>query len=333
MSCSPLRVRRVSPVHVWNGLSEVPADIGRCVVALGNFDGVHVGHQAVLRTLVEQAARRAATSVVVTFEPHPIAVLRPDLTPPMLTSLRRRLTLIEATGVDAVVVVEFTTGFAAQTPQQFVRSVFVERLHAALVVVGHDTRFGVRNTGSVETLEQLGSRYGFEVVALEDIGTGTRWSSSQVRALLADGEVAAAAELLGRPHRVDGTVVHGDHRGRLLGFPTANLGQQVEGMVPADGVYAGWLTRVDLPEGAPDRVLPTAISIGTNPTFDGAERRVEGYVLDRTDLELYGEHIAYEFVARLRPTLKFDGMEPLIEKMNEDVLRCRAALQTIVPTP
>lgn len=320
-------------MHVWNGLEAIPAGIGRAVVALGNFDGVHVGHRAVLRTLVEQAASRGATSVVVTFDPHPIAVLRPDAAPPMLTTLARRLALIEATGVDAVVVVPFTVEFAAETPEEFVRSVLVERLHTDVVVVGHDTRFGVRNTGSVDTLMQLGARYGYEVIALEDIGTGSRWSSSQVRDLVADGDVAGAAELLGRPHRVDGTVVHGDHRGRLLGFPTANLGREVEGMVPADGVYAGWLVRLDLPDGAVDRVLPAAISIGTNPTFDGAERRIEGYVLDRSDLELYGERIAYEFVARLRPTLKFDGMEPLIEKMNDDVAQCRAALRTIVPTP
>ncbi|MEI2732571.1 MAG: bifunctional riboflavin kinase/FAD synthetase [Dermatophilaceae bacterium] len=319
-------------MHVWNGLGEIPADLGRCVVALGNFDGVHVGHQAVLRTLVEQAAARRTSSVAVTFDPHPIAVLRPDLAPPMLTSLARRLALIEATGVDGVVVIEFTAAFAAETPEEFVRTVFVDRLHAQVVVVGHDTRFGVRNTGSVETLVALGERYGFEVIALEDVGTGSRWSSSQVRGLVAAGDVAGAAELLGRPHRVDGTVVHGDHRGRLLGFPTANLGHDTEGMVPADGVYAGWLTRLDLPADAPDRVLPTAISIGTNPTFDGTERRVEGYVLDRTDLDLYGERIAYEFVAHLRPTLKFDGMDPLIVQMNEDVEQCRLVLRTIVRT-
>ena len=160
-----------------------------------------------------------------------------------------------------------------------------------------------------------------------DIGDDGRWSSTRVRALVAEGEVAAAAALLGRPHRVDGVVVHGDHRGRLLGFPTANLGGEIEGLIPADGVYAGWLVRRDLPEGAIDRVLPAAISIGTNPTFDGTQRRVEGYVLDRTDLELYGERISYEFVRRLRPTLRFDGMDPLIVQMHEDVAQCRQELE------
>ncbi len=319
-------------MHVWNGLSDIPAHLERSVVTLGNFDGLHHGHRAVLARVVEQASAREASSVAVTFDPHPVAVLHPDRAPQMLTSLRQRLALLESTGLDAVLVLEFDHEFAQQSPESFVESVFVDRLHAAAVVVGQDTRFGVRNSGDVDTLRRLGEQHGFEVIALADVGEGGRWSSSRVRADLGEGDVEAAAAILGRPHKVEGTVVHGDHRGRELGFPTANLSQETEGLIPADGVYAGWLTRHDLPVSAPDRVLPAAISIGTNPTFDGTQRRVEGYVLDRTDLDLYGEQVSYELVKRLRPTVKFDDIEALVEQMNSDVEQCREILASIVPS-
>ena len=322
-------------MHVWRGLGEVPSDLGRSVVTLGNFDGVHRGHRAVLGQLVDQATTRSANAVVVTFHPHPVAVLFPERAPQQLTSLDQRLALIAASGVDATLVIEFTTEFAHLSPQEFVEQVFVDALHACAVIVGEDTRFGWRNTGNVDTLRQLGAADDFEVVVLADLGEGERWSSTMARGQLADGDVEGAAVVLGRPPRVCGTVVHGDHRGRELGYPTANLGPEVEGLVPADGVYAGWLTRLDRPaegEGLVDRVLPAAVSIGTNPTFDGHERRVEGYVLDRTDLDLYGERICYELVRRLRPTVKYEGIEPLVRQMNEDVAQCRAILSTIVPS-
>ena len=319
-------------MHVWTGIDEIPADLGRCVVTLGNFDGVHRGHRAVLDRVVDEAARRGATPVAVTFEPHPVAVLHPERAPEMLTTLGQRLDLLGETGLDAVLVMEFTADFARQTPEEFVRAVFVDALHASAVVVGEDTRFGYRNSGNVDTLRELGTGHGFDVVALQDLGEDGRWSSSMVRTHLAAGDVEGAAEVLGRPHRVCGTVVHGDHRGRELGYPTANLGQDAQGLVPADGVYAGWLTRTARFVGEPDRVLPAAVSIGTNPTFEGTQRRVEGYVLDRTDLDLYGEQVCYELLRRLRPTVKFDGIEPLVEQMKADVARCREILTIIVPT-
>jgi len=322
-------------VHVWSGLGDVPSDLGRSVVTLGNFDGVHRGHRAVLGQLVDQATTRSANAVVVTFHPHPVAVLFPDRAPKQLTSLDQRLALIAASGVDATLVIEFTTEFAHLSPQEFVEQVFVGALHACAVIVGEDTRFGGRNTGNVDTLRELGAADDFEVVVLADLGEGARWSSTMARGRLAEGDVEGAAVVLGRPPRVCGTVVHGDHRGRELGYPTANLGPEVEGLVPADGVYAGWLTRLDRPaggEGQVDRVLPAAVSIGTNPTFDGHERRVEGYVLDRTDLDLYGERICYELVRRLRPTVKYEGIEPLVRQMTEDVAQCREILSTIVPS-
>ena len=319
-------------MHVWNGLAEVPADLGRSVVTLGNFDGVHRGHRAVLGQLVEQAAARDATSVAVTFDPHPLAVLFPERAPTPLTSMAQRRSLLAGSGLDAVLVMEFTTEFAHLSPEEFVEQVFVKALHACAVIVGEDTRFGWKNSGNVDTLRELGATHDFDVVVLADLGDGQRWSSTMARAQLAEGDVEGASVVLGRPHSVCGTVVHGDHRGRQLGFPTANLGADVEGLVPADGVYAGWLVRRDLAEQTVDRVLPCAVSIGTNPTFDGHERRVEGYVLDRTDLDLYGERVCYELVKRLRPTLKYEGVEPLIQQMNADVAQCREILTTIVPS-
>jgi riboflavin kinase / FMN adenylyltransferase len=316
----------------WTNLSQVPAGFGPSVVTLGNFDGVHRGHRAVLGAVVEQARATGASAVAVTFEPHPVAVLHPERAPQLITGLEHRLALLEGTGLDAVLVMEFTRELAAWTPEHFVRSVFVEALGARVVVVGKDTRFGVRNSGDVTTLRTLGREHGFEVLTLEDLGGEVRWSSSRVRALLAAGDVSGAAEVLGRPHRVSGTVVHGDHRGRELGYPTANLGPVVSGLVPADGVYAGWLLRPGLSADDPDSTMPAAVSIGTNPTFDGTQRRVEAYVLDRTDLDLYGESVALELVERLRPTERYDSVEALLEQMAQDVERCRTVLSSIVPS-
>jgi len=326
----------VVAVQRWYGLDDIPADLGRTVVTLGNFDGVHRGHREVLTRVVREAAERGATPVAVTFEPHPIAVLYPDRAPAAVMSLEQRLDALESVGLGAVLVIEFTREFAQQTPEEFVRGTFVDALGACAVVVGKDTRFGVRNSGDVETLRELGAAHGFEVIALEDIGEGSdqvaRWSSTQLRAELLAGNVGHAAQILGRPHRVTGTVVHGDHRGRELGYPTANLSQDHEGLVPADGVYAGWLVRLDLDPADLDRTLPAAVSVGSNPTFDGAQRRVEAYVLDRTDLDLYGERVVVEFVSHLRPTLRFDSIEALVDQMAEDVARCREILSAIVPS-
>ena len=322
-------------VHRWYALQDIPSDLGPTVVTLGNFDGVHQGHREVLGRVVREARDRGATPVAVTFEPHPVAVLYPERAPAQIMSLQQRLDVLDSVGLGAALVLHFTHEFAQQTPEEFVEATFVEALGAVAVVVGKDTRFGVRNSGDVGTLTELGEKHGFDVIALDDIGEaapeGRRWSSTQLRAEILDGKVRHAAEILGRPHRVSGTVVHGDHRGRELGFPTANLSPDHEGLVPSDGVYAGWLVRLDLEPGADDRILPAAISIGTNPTFDGHQRRVEAYVLDRTDLDLYGERVAMDFVSHLRPTLRFDSIQALIDQMREDVARCREILSATVP--
>jgi riboflavin kinase/FMN adenylyltransferase len=311
---------------------DVPADFGPSVVTLGNFDGVHAGHRAVLGEVVSKARACGARAIAITFDPHPLQVLYPDRAPKLITSLRQRLELMEATGLDAVLVMEFTRELATWSPEAFVERVMVRTLGASAVVVGRDTRFGHRNSGDVDTLRALGARLGFDVEVVGDLvdtvadSGERRWSSSWVRELLQDGDVAEAATILARPHRLAGEVVHGDHRGRELGFPTANLGTPVEGLVPADGVYAGWMLRRSLPEDHPDRILPAAVSIGTNPTFDGVSRRVEAYVLDRTDLDLYGEQVTLELVTRLRPTERFDSVPALVEQMGLDVQACRSVL-------
>ncbi|GAA4848937.1 bifunctional riboflavin kinase/FAD synthetase [Luteimicrobium xylanilyticum] len=325
----------------WTDLAEVPADFGPTVVTIGNFDGVHRGHVAVCRAIAERAREEHARAVAVTFDPHPVAVHRPDEAPELLTGVADRLELLAETGLDAVLLLPYSLEFAQQTPDEFVRRYLVEGLRARRVVVGRDVRFGRGNAGTLDTMIELGERYGFVVEVVGDVGQTphdghARWSSTYVRELLATGDVAAAAAVLGRPHRLRGVVVHGDARGRELGFPTANLGPAadgtpVQGMVPADGVYAGWLRR---PGRETDAVLPAAVSIGTNPTFDGAERRVEAYVLDRTDLDLYGEEVVLELVERLRPTLRFDGpdaIERLVATMHDDVARARVALGVARP--
>ncbi len=315
----------------WTSVEQALRDPIASVVTLGNFDGVHRGHQAVLGTVARRGIERGLRSVALTFEPHPVAVLHPERAPAQIISTDYRLDLMAHTGLDATLLLPFTREFAQLTPEEFVREVLVEGLQAALVIVGSDTRFGVRNSGDVETLRALGDRYGFEVSTHDIEGgqdEGARlWSSSVVRRALREGDVAAAAEVLGRLHRVSGVVVHGHHRGRELGYPTANLGADRAGMIPADGVYAGWLERLELPADHEDRRLPAAISVGTNPTFtDVAQRTVEAYVLDRLDLELYEEQVGIDFVARLRGNTKFDSVDELQDQMAKDVAVCRSVL-------
>ena len=327
----------------WTDLSDVPDGFGPSVVTIGNFDGVHRGHVGVLTRMCADARAVGAQAVAVTFTPHPQQVHRPDTAPPVITGDDDRLELMELTGLDAVLLLPYTLEFARQTPDEFVSRYLVDGLRACVVVVGRDVRFGVNNSGDLSTMVELGRTYGFEVEVIEDVTPAEsadpgsaedraadplrrRWSSTWVRELLEVGDVVQAARVLGRPHRIRGTVVHGDARGRDLGFPTANLGPDATGLVPADGVDAGWLRRVSAAADDPDRVLPAAISIGTNPTFDGAERRVEAYVLDRTDLDLYGQVVVLELVERLRPTLRFDSIDDLVVHMKADVDQARTIL-------
>ena len=297
---------------------------GPTVVAIGNFDGVHLGHREVLAAA--RALRPGAPLVAVTFWPHPMVVLRPDAPPELLCDLSERIDLLRHAGADEVRVVEFSRRIADWSPQEFVEHVLAP-LHPATVVVGENFRFGHRALGTVETLRELGAGT-FEVVALPLVSDVTALSSTRVRHSLAAGDVEAAAAVLGRPFRYTGIVVMGDQRGRTLGYPTANLTVPQGHACPADGVYAGWLTCLEKADAEP---MPAAISVGTNPTFDGVERRVETYVLDRTDLELYGCRIGVDFITWLRGQVKFDSLDDLIVQMDADVAAARAVLGATPP--
>jgi riboflavin kinase/FMN adenylyltransferase len=290
------------------------------VVTIGVFDGVHRGHQRTIGHTVARAAALGLSSVVVTFDPHPSEVVRPGSHPAVLTEPRRQAELIEELGVDALCVLPFTPDFSRLGPEEFVHDVLVDGLHAAAVVVGENFRFGHRAAGDVALLTRLGHRFGYTVEGSPLLADGaTTFSSTYVRACVAAGDVAAAADALGRPHRVEGIVVRGDRRGRELGFPTANVLSHPHVAVPADGVYAGWLARGK-------SSLPAAVSVGTNPTFSGRERRVEAYVLD-FDGDLYGEHVGVDFVSRLRPMLAFDTVDDLVAQMRADVTAARDLLR------
>jgi riboflavin kinase/FMN adenylyltransferase len=311
-------------VYRWYGLAEVPSDWGACVATIGEFDGVHRGHQRVVERAREIARSRRLPVVAITFDPHPDEVIRPGSHPPLLTTARRRSELLAGLGADAVFVLPFNLEFSRLSPDEFVHVVLSERLHAAAVVVGENFRFGHKAAGDVPMLAALGEKYDFtaEGVPLL-VDDGVTISSTYIRQRLAAGDVAAAARALGRPHRVEGVVVRGHMRGRGLGFPTANLETPPHTATPADGVYAGWLTSLDL-DGTEVSRWPAAISVGTNPTFGAGERTVEAYALDRDDLDLYGTHAAIDFTARLRGTERFDSVEALVAQMREDVNQARA---------
>jgi riboflavin kinase/FMN adenylyltransferase len=310
-------------MHRWQGLDEVPDGWGPSVVTIGNFDGVHLGHQRIVRRAAEVARESGLPVVVVTFDPHPDEVVRPGSHPPLLGTARRRAELLAGLGVDAVCVLPFTRAFSELGPDEFVHAVLVERLHAARVVVGEDFRFGYRAAGDVALLAELGEKYDFTVEGVPLLADdGVRISSSEIREKLAAGDVAAAARDLGRPHRVEGVVVRGHRRGRSLGFPTANLETAAHTAIPADGIYAGWLISLD-PAGRAAERWPAAISVGTNPTFEQAERSVEAYALDRDDLDLYGVHVAVDFAARLRGMVRFDSVDDLIAQMHRDAQEAR----------
>jgi riboflavin kinase/FMN adenylyltransferase len=303
---------------MWRSLDEVDAQFEGSVVVIGNFDGMHRGHQALVHRAREVADARSTTLVAVIFDPHPMAVLRPQHAPSMLSSVEVRAELLHEAGVDAVLVLPFDVMTAQWSPARFVETVLVRGLRPAIVVVGANFRFGRRAAGDVGVMGDL-SHGRFEVESVPLDGGPQVWSASYVRICLAAGDVTGATEALGRPFAVRGTVVAGDRRGRELGFPTANVPADEATAVPADGVYAGWLTRTDTGDS-----WPAAISVGTNPTFgSGLARRIESHVLDRDDLDLYGVDVEVAFVSRIRDMVVFNSVEDLVDRMRLDVERCR----------
>jgi riboflavin kinase/FMN adenylyltransferase len=291
------------------------------VVVIGNFDGVHLGHREVLRTA--RSLEPDANLVAVTFWPHPMSVVRPGSEPKLLSDLEHRVELLRAAGADAVEVISFDHELAATSPEEFLRRC-IAPLNPVRVVVGENFRFGHRAAGTVETVREFG-RGKFEVTGLELLVTAHATTcSTEIRRLLAEGDVTGAAHHLGRPFRFSGTVVVGHRRGREFGFPTANLPVPDGFAAPADGVYAGWLRVAGNPSAT---TWPAAISVGTNPTFDDVPATVvEAYALDRDDLELYGVRVEVDFVERLRGNVRFDGIPALIEQIALDVTRTREVL-------
>ena len=283
------------------------------VVVIGVFDGVHKGHQEVLN----QAKKLAGDEKIValTFDPHPATVFAPDRAPTLLTILTDRIELLKIHNADQVAVIKFTPEFAAMSPEDFVNRILIEQLSATKVVVGKNFTYGFKAAGTVDSLK---AHKEFETVVLElEPSDGEVVSSTRIRKLIIEGNVELARALLTRPHRLDGIVVHGEKRGREIGYPTANLGDLEHQTIPIDGVYAGWLS-VGINR------WPAAISIGTNPTFDGVRgRQVEAYALDQVGLDLYSQRATIEFGWRLRDTLKFDGLEPLLDQMAKDCTKAR----------
>ncbi|MCW2632407.1 MAG: riboflavin biosynthesis protein RibF [Pseudonocardia sp.] len=303
----------------WRGLDSVPAGWGRSVVTVGVFDGVHRGHQQLIGRAVAAAAERGLPAVLVTFDPHPAEVVRPGSHPAVLSSLSRRAELVAELGVDVFCVLPFTPQLSRTPADEFAHEVLVDGLHAAEVVVGQNFRFGHRAKGDVALLTELGRRFGFATEGVEVISTDSiTFSSTYVRACIDAGDVQAAAEALGRPHRLEGVVVHGDQRGHDLGYPTANVAPPPHSAVPADGVYACRFVHGG-------RSLPAAVSVGSNPTFSGRQRSVEAYVLD-VDEDFYGHIVALDFVHRLRGMERFADPAELVEQIGRDVARTRELL-------
>lgn len=296
-----------------------------CAATIGVYDGVHLGHQAVIRATQAEAARHGVRTAVVTFDRHPATILRPESAPRLLTTLDQKLELLEATGVDCVVVITFDERRAHESAEAFAREVLVDRLRARAVVVGEDFHFGHRRRGNVALLRDVGAEHGFTVEGLGLLPSPTGFdepvSSTAIRRALAGGDVVAAARMLGRPFELRGTVVRGDQRGRLLGFPTANVPVSSALAIPADAVYAGWYVRPDGVE------HPAAINLGRRPTFyEHAEASLlEAHLLDFQG-DLYDEIARVRFVELLRSEMRFDSVEALVAQLDHDVANARRAL-------
>lgn len=326
-------------MHIWQGVENYPSDRGHSVVTIGVFDGVHRGHAQLAHAAADYAAKHGVTALMLSFHPHPSSVVGKGIAPLRLSTIDFRAQLAQENGIDDFVVLNFTPERAGQEPEDFVKEVLVDRLHAVHVVVGENFTFGARAAGTPETLATLGEKYGFttEIVPLlqED---GHTVSSTFIRQSLTESRIQDAIKALGHLPRVEGEVVHGAGRGgRQLGFPTANISFASDIALPADGVYAGWFAVTDKEsiDGSmePRKWYPTAVSVGTNPTFDGAVRTVEAFVLDE-DADLYHRYAVVEFVDRVRGMEKFDSVDDLLQYMNRDVAKTREILHnsTVHPT-
>lgn len=311
-------------MRFFDGLAAVPPGFGPSAVTVGKFDGLHLGHRDVLRQLRELADQRGLTVTVLTFDRNPLSLLAPEACPEPLVSNAQKHELLAAAGVDATLMLRFDAEFAALPPERFVDDILVSALHAKLVLCGEDFRFGARGSGDVALLRRLGAAHGFEVAILDDVqlddgGASRRASSTWVRELLSAGRVREAAALLGRLPSIRSRVVHGEQRGRELGYPTANLDANLEGFLPLDGVYATWVVVDGERYGA-------ATSIGNNPTFEGVPaHQVETHLFDQR-LDLYDKPIEVQFVQYLRPMNRFESVDALVTQLHRDDERIREIL-------
>ena len=296
------------------------SELGATAVTIGKFDGIHRGHSALIEELLAVAKQHELTSVLVTFDRHPDALLNPTNLRWPLIGPHQKAELVAAAGVEALVTLTFDDDLAKLTAEQFIQEVLVDRLQVKIVIVGEDFRFGAGGAGDVTLLRDLGQQLGFEVRVIPSATVaGVKVSTSAIRGLLDEGNVAKAAELLGRTHTTVGEVEHGLKIGRTIGFPTANMSREAEGYLPLDGVYAGWLI-------ADGVRYPAAHSVGINETFQAVPRLVESHVLDRKDLDLYDKVVTLEYVDFVRPSAKFDGVDSLVAEINRDLDKIRLIL-------
>jgi len=304
----------------FDSVDQIPKDIGASAVTIGKFDGVHLGHQALLAELVEFAESQALAPTVVTFDRHPAAFLNPAQAPAPLIGPHQKQHLLAEAGVEVLLTLKFDQALATLAALEFAQQILVDALGAKLVIVGSDFRFGAGGAGTVETLRELGAALGFVVRVVGQIEfDGAPVSTSRIRELLLQGNVVAAARLLGRLHTTTGVIEHGLKIGREIGFPTANMSRDAEGFLPKDGVYAGWLYS----EG--ERYM-TALSVGINETFQAVPRLIEAHVLDRRDLDLYDKIVTLEYVDYIRSSAKFNGVEDLVREINNDLAKVRSIL-------
>lgn len=307
-------------MHSITALDQVAGGFTGSAVTIGKFDGIHLGHQKLIQELSSAAQEHAIQSVVVTFDRHPDALLKPGHAKLPLIGPTQKHDLIEAQGADILVTLPFDEKLAQLDPKQFVQLILVDGLRAKIVLVGEDFRFGNRGAGDVDLLRKLGQQLGFEVrVVSSEMLDGVKISSSAIREALDGGDVTTANKMLGHVHCCVGMIEHGLKIGRSIGFPTANMARDCEGYLPLDGVYAGWLV-VD------EHRYPAAHSVGINETFQAVPRLVESHILDRDDVDLYDKIVTLEFIEFIRPAAKFNGVEDLVEEINRDLAKIRTVL-------
>jgi riboflavin kinase/FMN adenylyltransferase len=307
-------------VITWSSTAQVDPEFPETAVTIGKFDGVHLGHQALLADLVEVSEEHGIASVAVTFDRHPDSLLNPGAVKQALTGPIQKQYLLREAGVDALLTLAFDEKLAALSPEDFVRQVLVESLKARWVLVGENFRFGARGAGDVDLLVELGKAKGFRVRVVPPVTIdGEVVSTTRIREYLDEANIVKANQLLGRPHLTTGIVEHGLKIGRTIGFPTANMSRDAEGYLPADGVYAGWLY-------ADAERYPAALSVGINETFQAVPRLIEAHVIDHTDLDLYDKVVSLEYVEYIRPAAKFDGVEALVAEIHRDLDKCRNIL-------